>query len=176
MKNGRVLEGIRTVYYTRKDEEWRIAAWKLVSKASAKSGWNETFERFEGMLFGYEDWQNDWWIEDLRRRRLKFGSLLVYAAVTSSDLAGIESSGCRALPQPQATLKIVTDFEEDPNNQEPGRLMAAAGTVALAKFRVKAHPFLELVSTGQQGHHELAPERVKDLNRLIVDEIEIISG
>ena len=23
----------------------------------------------EGMLFGYEEWQNDWWIADIRRRR-----------------------------------------------------------------------------------------------------------
>src|SRR5258708_5342974 len=36
-KRGQVFEGIRTVYYTRKGEEWRIPAWKLVSKASAKS-------------------------------------------------------------------------------------------------------------------------------------------
>ena len=28
------------------------------------------FERLEGMLFGYEDWQNDWWLEDIRKRGL----------------------------------------------------------------------------------------------------------
>jgi len=70
-KFGQTFEGVRYAYYTRKGEEWRIAAWKLVSKASAKAGWNESFERLEGMLFGYEEWENDWWIEDLRKRRTR---------------------------------------------------------------------------------------------------------
>jgi hypothetical protein len=55
--------GHRTVYYTPKGEEWRIPASKLIWEAASKSGgWNEHFERLKGMLFGYEDWQNDWWI------------------------------------------------------------------------------------------------------------------
>jgi hypothetical protein len=72
-KNGDVIEGLRTVYYTRKGEEWRIPAMKLVWDAAAKSGWSPDFERLQGMLFGYEDWQNDWWIADLRKRGRKFG-------------------------------------------------------------------------------------------------------
>lgn len=54
-------DGLRTVYYTLKGQEWRISAWKLVSEASRKSGWNDSFERLEGMLLGYDEWQNDWW-------------------------------------------------------------------------------------------------------------------
>lgn len=58
--NGQTSLGRRTVYYTPKGEEWRIPASKLIWDASGKSGgWNEYFERLEGMLFGYEDWQND---------------------------------------------------------------------------------------------------------------------
>jgi hypothetical protein len=71
--DGKVIEGLRTVYYTRKGEEWRIPAMKLVWDAAAKSGWSPDFERLQGMLFGYEDWQNDWWINDLRKRGRKFG-------------------------------------------------------------------------------------------------------
>ncbi|MDV2987319.1 UNVERIFIED_CONTAM: hypothetical protein Q9R58_23700 [Methylobacteriaceae bacterium AG10] len=57
------FEGLRTAYYTPKGEEWRIPAHKLLRRASGPGGgWNETFERLEGMLLGYEDWQNDWWI------------------------------------------------------------------------------------------------------------------
>ena len=59
----------RTVYYTPKGEEWRIPAHKLVVDASGNSGgWNEHFERLEGTLFGYEDWQNDWWIKTCLER------------------------------------------------------------------------------------------------------------
>jgi len=64
-----VIEGQRDVYYTRKGEEWRIQAWKLISLASRKSGWNESFERLEGMLYGYEAWQIEWWIAHLRARK-----------------------------------------------------------------------------------------------------------
>jgi hypothetical protein len=61
---GQTYLGHRTVYYTPKGEEWRIPAMKLIWHAAGKSGgWNEYFERLEGMLFGYEDWQNDWWIK-----------------------------------------------------------------------------------------------------------------
>lgn len=70
-KFGQTYEGVRTAYYTPKGEEWRIEAWKLISKAAQKSGWNEGFERLKGILFGYEDWQNDWWIENIRKRDLQ---------------------------------------------------------------------------------------------------------
>jgi hypothetical protein len=63
-------DGARTVYYTPKGEEWRIPAMKLIQNAAGKAGgWNEYFERLEGMLFGYEDWQNDWWINVGLERR-----------------------------------------------------------------------------------------------------------
>ncbi len=66
---GQTYLGARTVYYTPKGEEWRIPASKLVWDAAGKAGgWNEYFERLEGMLFGYEDWQNDWWINVSKHR------------------------------------------------------------------------------------------------------------
>jgi hypothetical protein len=67
-KDGRIFNGHRTVYYTRRGEEWRIAAFKLIQTAAAKAGWNEIFERLEGMLYGYEEWQIDWWIARHRER------------------------------------------------------------------------------------------------------------
>src|ERR1700738_1357227 len=69
LKGGRVIEGSRDAYYTPKGEEWRIRAWKLVFAASRKSEWNEDFERIEGMLFGYEEWQIDWWIAHIREQK-----------------------------------------------------------------------------------------------------------
>jgi hypothetical protein len=69
LKDGRVIEGSREACYTPKGEEWRIRAWKLVFAASRKSEWNEDFERIEGMLFGYEEWQMDWWIAHIREQK-----------------------------------------------------------------------------------------------------------
>jgi hypothetical protein len=78
--------GQRTVYYTPKGEEWRIRASKLIWEASAKSGgWNEHFERLEGMLYGYEDWQNDWWIR-VGLQQGRFSGAQFCCRVTASGL------------------------------------------------------------------------------------------
>jgi hypothetical protein len=51
--------GQRRVLYALKGEEWRIDAYILLWETADKSGWNAGFERMEGSLLGYEDWQND---------------------------------------------------------------------------------------------------------------------
>ena len=64
------LDGIRHVYFALPGEEWRIDAYLLLMD-SCKSGeaWTDVQERLQGSLLGYEDWQNDWWIEHLARQR-----------------------------------------------------------------------------------------------------------
>lgn len=171
----RLLEGLRTVYYTRKGEEWRIPAWRLIEAASRKTGWNETLERLEGMLFGYEEWQNDWWIERFRQRKYRFGTLLVHLAVSAPELAGIENAGYRALPPMNRTLHLVSEFEDDPDDKEPLRLMEVSGAVALLRLRVKAKLFLDLVEDGRERLHQLPPSRIKDLNRSLVEDIEVVT-
>lgn len=102
------LLGHRTVYYTAKGEEWRVPAHELVETASRKSGgWNEHFERLDGMLFGYEDWQNDWWI-NTRLERGAFGGATYCCPVTAAGLAWAESSGLRALPPIEPFLEVRT--------------------------------------------------------------------
>jgi hypothetical protein len=68
-RDGRIYDGSREVCYTRKGQEWRIPAWRLIRAASQKSGWNDHFERLQGMLFGYEEWQMDWWIAHIQELR-----------------------------------------------------------------------------------------------------------
>jgi hypothetical protein len=80
--SGQVFEGLRTAWYTPKGEEWRIKAFRLIEKAQSKGGWNDTLERLEGMLYGYEDWQNDWWADYRRRKLSQFGTSLVFAALS----------------------------------------------------------------------------------------------
>jgi hypothetical protein len=173
LKDGRLLEGFRTAYYTLKGEEWRISAWKLILKASRKSSWSEDFERLEGMLFGYEDCQSDWWIDDMRERRVQLGSMLVYVAVNATDLAEIEMSGCRALPRPKSAIKLVVTVSKE-SDDEAQHLMVGTEAFALVKFRVEARSFLKLGDEGGQVH-ELPPERIKDLNRCIIGDIEVVT-
>jgi hypothetical protein len=61
--------GRRRVLYALPSEQWRIDAYLLLWKTAEKSGWNEGFERIEGSLLGYEDWQNDLNIEQKFRGR-----------------------------------------------------------------------------------------------------------
>ncbi|HEV2099613.1 MAG TPA: hypothetical protein VGR45_11895 [Stellaceae bacterium] len=76
LKSGWVVEGLREVYYTPKGEEWRIPASRLLWAAAVKCRWNEGFERLEGMLFGYQDWQIDWWIAHARERGARWAEPL----------------------------------------------------------------------------------------------------
>jgi hypothetical protein len=175
-RDGRILEGLRTVYYTLKGEEWRIPAWKLVSEASRKSGWNDSFERLEGMLLGYDEWQNDWWAEERRRKHLPFGKLLLHLAVTAKELAAIESTGHRALTTGQRTLRLLSAAPTEIDDDERQWLMTGEELATMVRFKVKAHVFLtDVASDPQAARHELSPDRVKDLNRLIEGEIEVLA-
>lgn len=175
--DGQVFEGYRTVYYTLKGEEWRIPAWKMIAEAARKSGWNDSFERLEGMLLGYEEWQNDWWAEERRRRGLLFGKLLLHLAVTAEERAAIEGAGYRALPTGRRRLRLLSAASAELDEGECRWLMMAEeNLVGLVRFAVKAGAFLTSVASDPQAaRHEVPPERVKDLNRLIDGEIEVLT-
>lgn len=66
---------IRFVLYAAAGEEWRVPAYMLLKMTATKSGWNEGFERMEGSLLGYEDWQNDVYIEQVFYRESSAGRL-----------------------------------------------------------------------------------------------------
>jgi hypothetical protein len=168
-EDGSVIEGLRTVYYARKGEEWRIPASKLIWDGATKSVWSDDFELLQGMLFGYEDWQNDWWIAHLRKRRRKFGCLSVCRAISAEELAWIETAGYRALPPTDSPILAVS------LDDAARRTMESSSAVALAQFHVRSRPFLDLVD-GQMGPSYAVPtERIKDLNRNIVGEIDIVA-
>jgi hypothetical protein len=172
--NGQAVEGLRTVYYTLKGEEWRVPAWKLVSEASRKSGWNDHFERLEGMLLGYEEWQNDWWFSNIRRRNLRWGALSLYLAVSEDELTAIDGAGYRALPLRERPLVLLSAMEKA-EAEVVRDLLKEDGTVAAVRFSVRADRFLdELASDRHARLHALPGERVKDLNRLMVSEIEVV--
>lgn len=61
-RDGTVTLGIREVYFTLPGQEWRIDANRLLFEVAVERGWNDTLERLEGRLLGYEEWQNDWWL------------------------------------------------------------------------------------------------------------------
>jgi hypothetical protein len=164
---GNVFDGVRTAYYTPKGEEWRIQAFRLIREAQRKGGWNDTLERLEGMLYGYEDWQNDWWAEHRRRMGLQYGTVLAYTALTPSELAAVEHSGFRALPVLDRSLPVILSF--DLTDDERRRLGST-----LIRFRVKAGLFLKLTGNHQEREHILRADQIKDVNVLLVESIEVV--
>lgn len=56
------LDGMRTVFFVLPGHEWRVDSYveNILNRTGA---WNEGLERLQGLLLGYEDWQNDWWIQ-----------------------------------------------------------------------------------------------------------------
>jgi hypothetical protein len=63
------LKGVRFLLYALVGEDWRIDEYISMWNAAAVAGWNEDFERRQGRLLGYADWETDaflrqfghWW-------------------------------------------------------------------------------------------------------------------
>ena len=169
--------GARTVYYTPKGEEWRVPALKLINEASGKSGgWNEHFERLEGMLFGYEDWQNDWWIKT-RLERGAFGGATFCCAVTVAGLAWAESAGLRALP-PTEPLSIITYWYEGKIADADLKqlLEARPGSVAVLRFTVaRLYAIPHIIDSRQDGPWKVQKDQIPELNTYLKGPLVVVA-
>ncbi len=167
--------GHRKVYYTPKGEEWRIPAEKLIWAASAKAGWNEYFERLEGMLFGYEDWQNDWWIETGLRGG-GFGGVPLCCAVTASGLAWIEAAGLRALPPAEKPTLKLTACDVTAEAEMRAIMDEDADNVALVRFNVAVRRAMSLLGDLRHaGPWHVPRDRIPELNRCLLRSVVIVT-
>jgi hypothetical protein len=169
--------GIRTVYYTPKGEEWRIPASKLISQAASKSGgWNEHFERLEGMLFGYEDWQNDWWI-DLGLRGGGFGGVTFCCPVTSAGLAWIEAAGFRALPPVESPTLLIASYDVDAKVDLHALLLESPDNAAVVRFNVLGRHVMDMIDLQRErgGPWHVQAEQIRELNRNLRGSIVIVA-
>lgn len=66
----RGIDGHRVVLYARKGEEWRLDAYALIRSLGNRIGWSEALIRLEGTLLGYQDWQNDAYIAQMKASEL----------------------------------------------------------------------------------------------------------
>lgn len=167
--SGRVIEGLRTAWYTPPGEEWRIQAFRLIKKT--KVGLNDTLEQLEGMIYGYEDWQNDWWADYRRRKLSQFGTCLVYAVLTSSEMVELEHSGFRALPALDRSLPAISSHDDDLAEDERRQLGPT-----FIRFRVKTGLFLQLTDNPRERSHALRPDQIKGVNALLVEKIEVVTS
>jgi hypothetical protein len=168
--------GHRMVYYTPKGEEWRIPASKLIWEASGKSGgWNEHFERLEGMLYGYEDWQNDWWI-NVGRQRGGFGGLRLCCAVTLEGLAWIETAGLRALPPIQKPTLAVAIYDVDAAADLHAFMLEDPDSAALVRFNVLGRAAMQIRDDFRHdGRWAVPAHRIPELNRNLRGSVVIVA-
>jgi hypothetical protein len=61
------FRSIRYVLYALRHEAWRIDAFIVLQHTASKTGWNEALTRMEGTLLGYEEWQNDVFINQMNQ-------------------------------------------------------------------------------------------------------------
>lgn len=174
-RGGRTYLGHRTVYYTPKGEEWRISAMKLISDASDKSGgWNEYFERLEGMLFGYEDWQNDWWINEGVTGG-GFGGLKGCCAVTAAGLAWIEAAGFRALPPIDGPTLTIMMCDRSEGASQYTTMLEDVEKIAVARFNMLGRDFMKFWESQRGGPWYLPAHRIAEFNRFLRGSVEIVA-
>jgi hypothetical protein len=172
---GHTYLGHRTVYYTPKGEEWRIPAMKLIWRASGKSGgWNEYFERLEGMLFGYEDWQNDWWITEMIARRGGIGGAAFCCAVTAAGLAWIETAGFRALPPIEQPMAVMS-YDQESETDLVATMLSDPGNSAVVRFNMFGRDVMDLWDLRHGGPWELKAERIPEFNKLLRGSVVVIA-
>jgi len=159
--------GYRTVYYTLKGEEWRIPAMKLLwESAPHAGGWNEYFERLEGMLFGYEKWENDWWINE-RSREGGYGGMALCCTVNAAGLDWLKAAGFRALPPIDTpTLLVVLYWYHRDNSDEMRTFLSAdPNSVAIVHFVVRARYVVDLLGLPHSGPLAIRSDQIPELNR-----------
>ncbi|KRQ95798.1 hypothetical protein [Bradyrhizobium valentinum] len=173
--HGQTYLGQRIVYYTPKGEEWRIRASKLIWDASGKSGgWNECFERLEGMLFGYEDWQNDWWIT----RGITgggFDGLSCCCMVTAGGLAWIEAAGFRALPPIDGPTLAIMMHDWENEADQYAAMLGDPESVAVARFNMLGRDFMNFWTSQRGGPWHLPAVRIAEFNRFLRGSVEIVA-
>ena len=148
---------------------------KLIWHAAGKSGgWNEYFERLEGMLFGYEDWQNDWWIKEGVTGG-GFGGRAFCCAVTAAGLAWIESAGFRALPPIDRPVLTIMLYDRETETDLVAALLGDPDTAAIVRFSMFGGDFGKFWDLPRGSPWDLPAGRIAEFNSLLRGSVEIVA-
>jgi hypothetical protein len=167
--------GHRTVYYTPVGEEWRVPAMRLLSNASGKSGgWNEYFERLEGMLFGYSDAENDWWI-NVGLQGGGFGGAGICCAVDLEGLAWITAAGFRALPPSNKPTVKMSAYQKDSEDELRGLFFEDPTAAAFIRFNVLGRYMMNIVDLRASGPWDVPTDRIPIINQHIRGSVIVVA-
>lgn len=155
------------VYYAARGEEWRIPSMQMLLRTASKAGgWNESFERMEGTLFGYSDAENDWWI-DYGLQGGGFRGVRLCLAVTQEGLAWLHAAGFRALPPATTDSVTLHLFERPIDRSMAAALLGVAEAVGVAHFGAGGRYLLSLIDLRHAGPWTVPGECLPELNQHI---------
>jgi hypothetical protein len=116
------------------------------------------------MLFGYENWQNDWWI-NIGLRGSGFGGPTFCCPVTSAGLAWIKAAGFRALPPVESPALVIAGYDEDRKPELLALMLENPDHVAVVGFKVPSRHVRKIIELEQCGPWRIQAERIGELNK-----------
>jgi hypothetical protein len=105
------------------------------------------------MLFGYENWQNDWWNKRLLKRGHVFGGATYCCAATAAGLAWAESTGLRTLPPIEPYLPVMHNAS---SADLAVFLREQPGAVAVLRFTAAPYASRHIIENGRPRPLEAA--------------------
>ena len=127
------------------------------------------------MLFGYEDWQNDWWIK-IGLLGGGFGGVHFCCAVTPGGLAWMEAAGFRALPPIEKPSLAVASYDVAAEAELKAMMLEDPASAALVRFNILGRDAKPLMGNFQQaGPWHVPRERVPELNRSLLGSVVIVA-
>jgi hypothetical protein len=116
------------------------------------------------MLYGYENWQNDWWI-DTGLQGGGFGGPRFCCAVTSAGLAWIAAAGFRALPPVEGPVLTIAAYDVDGKAELHALLLENPDHAAVVGFKVLGRYIQKIIEPDQRGPWRFQAERIGELNK-----------
>ncbi|MFM0289071.1 hypothetical protein [Paraburkholderia megapolitana] len=173
---GKSNRRIETVYYTPKGEEWRIRALMLIqSNAGAAGGWTEIHERLEGTLMGYEDWQNDWWLEQCAQGDGVTYGMSLRCTVTKAGYEWIVHSGNRALPPIAGASFTVLASRSLGDEDMQLALRDNPDIEAFVQFNIGGRHLMHLSNPKKGGPFDIPTSMIPEINRKLTRPIRIVA-
>jgi hypothetical protein len=125
------------------------------------------------MLFGYEDWQNGWWIKEGVTGG-GFGGASFCCAVTAAGLAWIESSGFRALPPIDRPALTIMSYYRKTEADLNAAMVGDPRSTAVVRFNmlgIHAMDFLDL----RRGQWDLPAGRIGEFNSFLRGSVVVVA-
>ena|ERR1039457_3724484 len=126
------------------------------------------------MLFGYDDWQNDWWI-DMLRGRGRFDGLPFCCPVTPAGLVWMETAGFRALPPVDNPGLMIASYHAEANNDLHALMLESADSAALVRFNLPGQEAKNFIDLRNHGPWHVGAERIGELNKHLRGSVAVVA-